>query len=102
MYRWTCVPGMASMRNRWPAPRHAVALRMSSQLVGKRVQSKFCSSKTTEPTSPASELIPTPNINRPVIVSSVAISISSGRGGGPPSGGPSRNGEFSPKIGPGV
>ena len=46
------MPGTASMRNRWPAPRQAVALRMSSQLRGKRVQSKFCSSKTIEPTRP--------------------------------------------------
>ena len=49
---------------RCPAPRKAVPLRMSSQLVGQRVQSKFCSSKVSEPTRPASELIPTPNCKR--------------------------------------
>ena len=93
---------MACNRNRSPAPRHAVPLRMSSQLVGKRVQSKFCSSKVIEPNSPASELTPTPNINRPVIASSaVMLKGSGGAVRSPPSGGPPRNGEFSLKIGPG-
>ena len=66
------------------------------------VQSKFCSSKTTEPTKPASELIPTPTIMRPVIASWAVMSKGSSRAGSPPSGGPPRNGEFSLKIGPGM
>ena len=63
------------------------------------VQSKFCSSKTTEPTRPASELTPTPNMIRPVIVSSVRDVDAQGSRGRAPSGGPSWNGEFSPKPG---
>ena len=68
------------MRKCWPAPRQAVPLRMSSQLLGKRVQSKFCSSNMIVPTTPASELTPTPNINRPVIVSS-AVTVNGKRPG---------------------
>ena len=60
---------------------------MSSQLVGTFVQSKFCSSSVMLPTRPASEFTPTPNISRPVCVSSgvitqrqIAKRIAGGRG----------------------
>ena len=69
------------MRNCCPPPRKAVALRMSSQLVGKRRQSKFCSSSVILPIKPALEFTPTPNIKRPVCVSCPSTLMGISRGG---------------------
>ena len=68
-YRWNWVPGAASSRNSWPAPRNARPYRKSSQLVGSRQMSKFRSFRTIDPLSPAFELTLAPIMNCPVRVS---------------------------------
>jgi hypothetical protein len=65
-YWLTWLPGTASSRNRCPPPRHALPAQTSWKLVGGRRMSKFDSSRTICPTTPASLLTPTPNISRPV------------------------------------